>query len=153
VIFLEAFDRLVEQGKIRHYAISTNSLPVLQRFNRDGRCASCQINYSILNQSAALDILPYCLENNIGTLIRGPIAQGVLAGKFTPQSTFDDAVRIGWNEGEGRARLGAFRAWPVPAIAVLQCRAQTRTAMTINAAMTTTTASKAGSRNRRRSCG
>ena len=104
-IFLEAFDRLVEQGKIRHYAISTNSLPVLQRFNRDGRCASCQINYSILNQSAARDILPYCLENNIGTLIRGPIAQGVLAGKFTPQSTFDDIVRVGWNEGEGRARF------------------------------------------------
>ena len=104
-IFLEAFERLVEKGKIRQYGISTNSLPVLERFNRAGHCASCQINYSILNQSAAQDILPYCQANDIGTLIRGPIAQGVLAGKFTPTSTFDDQVRTGWNTGEGRERF------------------------------------------------
>ncbi|MGH2461162.1 MAG: aldo/keto reductase [Chloroflexota bacterium] len=104
-IFLEAFDRLIEKGKIRHYAISTNSLEVLRRFNRDGRCASCQINYSILNPGAAADILPYCRENEIGTLIRGPIAQGVLAGKFDENTTFDDQVRVGWNQGEGRERF------------------------------------------------
>jgi aryl-alcohol dehydrogenase-like predicted oxidoreductase len=104
-VFLEAFERLVERGKIRQYAISTNSLDVLERFNRSGRCATCQINYSILNQTAAADILPYCLANDIGTLIRGPIAQGVLAGKFTPASTFDDIVRAGWNQGEGRERF------------------------------------------------
>lgn len=104
-VFLEAFERLVERGKIRAYGISTNDVEVLRRFNRDGRASSCQINYSILNQSAAKDILPYCRENDIGTLIRGPIAQGVLAGKFTPSTTFDDVVRVGWNEGEGRQRF------------------------------------------------
>lgn len=104
-IFLEAFERLVEAGKIRRYGISTNSLAVLERFNRTGQCASCQINYSILNQSAAEDILPYCQTNDIGTLIRGPIAQGVLAGKFSPSTTFDDQVRVGWNQGEGRERF------------------------------------------------
>jgi aryl-alcohol dehydrogenase-like predicted oxidoreductase len=104
-VFLEAFERLVERGKIRYYAISTNSLDVLERFNRSGQCAACQINYSILNQTAAADILPYCLANDIGTLIRGPIAQGVLAGKFTPTSTFGDIVRAGWNQGEGRERF------------------------------------------------
>ena len=104
-IFLEAMERLVEKGKIRHYGISTNRLDVVERFNRGGQCASCQINYSIVNQTAAADILPYCLANDIGTLIRGPIAQGVLAGKFNPQSTFDDIVREGWNTGTGRERF------------------------------------------------
>lgn len=104
-VFLEAFERLKEQGKIRAYGISTNSLDVLRRFNRDGTCASAQINYSLLNQSAARDILPYCAENDIGTLIRGPLAQGLLAGKFTPETRFDDSVRAGWNEGEGRERF------------------------------------------------
>jgi aryl-alcohol dehydrogenase-like predicted oxidoreductase len=104
-IFLEAFERLVEQGKIRRYGISTNSLDVLKRFNRDGTCATCQINYSILNQTAAADILPYCQQKDIGTLIRGPIAQGVLAGKFDENTTFDDQVRAGWNAGEGRERF------------------------------------------------
>src|SRR5262249_19497487 len=104
-IFLEAFERLVEQGKVRAYGISTNSLAVAEAFNREGTCAAIQLNYSLVNRGAANDLLPWCKESNIGTLIRGPIAQGVLAGKFTPESRFDDSVRIGWNEGPGRERF------------------------------------------------
>ncbi len=104
-IFLEAFARLIEQGKIRHFGVSTNSLAVLQAFNRDGRCAAAQINYSLLSQSAARDILPYCREHQIGTLIRGPLAQGVLTGKFTSESTFTDSVRTGWNSGDAHQRF------------------------------------------------
>lgn len=104
-IFLEAFEALKKQGKIRAYGISTNSLEVIKRFNRDGSCESAQVGYSILNRGSERDILPYCQANNIGTLIRGPIAQGVLAGKFTPDTTFSDSVRIGWNEGEARKRF------------------------------------------------
>lgn len=104
-VFLEAFDRLIERGKIRHFAVSTNSLKVLEGFNRDGRCAGAQINYSILNRSAEKDVLPYCRDNNIGTLMRGPLAQGVLAGKFTPQTTFTDSVRASWNAGAAHDRF------------------------------------------------
>ncbi len=104
-VFLEAFERLVEVGKIRHYGISTNSLDVLRRFNRNGRCATCQLNYSLLSQNWGRDLLPYCQQNDIGTLIRGPLAQGVLAGKFAADTVFTDSVRQGWNEGEGRARF------------------------------------------------
>ena len=98
-IFLEAFERLVERGKIRAYGISTNSLEVAKAFNRDGKCAAIQLNFSLVNPSAANDLLPWCAENDIGTLIRGPIAQGVLAGKFTRETHFDDSVRTGWNQG------------------------------------------------------
>jgi myo-inositol catabolism protein IolS len=98
-IFLEAFERLVERGKVRAYGISTNSLAVAQAFNRDGRCATVQLNYSIANPSAGRDLLPWCQQNDVGTLIRGPLAQGVLAGKFTAETRFDDSVRRGWNEG------------------------------------------------------
>ena len=99
-IYLEAFERLKERGKIRAYGISTNSLEVLERFNRDGGSATCQINYSILNRSPEKDILPYCQENDIGTLIRGPLAQGLLADKFSSETVFTDSIRSRWNEGE-----------------------------------------------------
>jgi aryl-alcohol dehydrogenase-like predicted oxidoreductase len=98
-IFVEAFERLVEAGKIRHYAISTNDVEAVKALNANGKCASCQINYSILNRSAEADILPYCQEQNIGVLLRGPIAQGLLADKFSRDSTFDDQVRQKWNPG------------------------------------------------------
>lgn len=104
-IFLEAFERLVEQGKIRAYGISTDSLAVAQAFNRLGTCAAVQLNYSLLNRAPEPELLPWCAANDIGTLLRGPIAQGVLAGKFTPESRFDDIVRVGWNEGAGRERF------------------------------------------------
>lgn len=104
-VFLEAFERLVEQGKIRHYAISTDSVEVLERFNRDGKCAACQLNYSLLNRRAERELLPYCERNDIGTIVRGPLAQGVLTGKFTRETTFDDSVRAGWNEGAAHERF------------------------------------------------
>jgi aryl-alcohol dehydrogenase-like predicted oxidoreductase len=72
------FERLVEAGKVRAYRTSTDSLEVLQKFNRDGNCAICQLNYSILRRDAEAVLLPYCLENNIGTLICGPLAQAAL---------------------------------------------------------------------------
>lgn len=101
-IFVEAFELLKEQGKIRHYAISTNDVASCKAINANGQCAACQINYSVFSRSAEADILPYCLESDIGVLLRGPIAQGLLADKFTADTVFDDSVRVKWNEGKGR---------------------------------------------------
>src|SRR5260370_33003504 len=43
-IFLEAFERLVEQGKVRAYGISTNSLAVAEAFNRMDHSTAIQPN-------------------------------------------------------------------------------------------------------------
>jgi myo-inositol catabolism protein IolS len=96
-VFVEAFELLKKQGKIREYAISTNDLASLKALDAEGGCASCQINYSLLNRTPEKDILPYCRENDIGVLLRGPIAQGLLADKFTSDTRFDDIVRQKWN--------------------------------------------------------
>lgn len=98
-VFLEAFELLKEQGKIRHYAISTDDLGALKQLNANGECASCQINYSLLNRKAEKELLPYCLDNDIGVLLRGPIAQGLLADKFSADTRFNDTVRQKWNPG------------------------------------------------------
>ncbi|OPZ07242.1 MAG: General stress protein 69 [candidate division BRC1 bacterium ADurb.BinA364] len=104
-IFLEAFDMLEKEGKIRAWGISTNDVAAVRAFNRDGRCSGCQINYSILNRTPEKDILPYCQQNNIGVLLRGPIGQGLLAGKFTAETRFDDSVREAWNDGKAREKF------------------------------------------------
>jgi len=98
-IFVEAFERLVEQGKIRYYAISTDQLEPLRAINANGRCASCQLRYSILDREAEDALLPYCRENVMGVLTRGPLAQGLLADKFSAESRFEDEVRTKWNPG------------------------------------------------------
>ncbi len=101
-IFVEAFELLKKQGKIRQYAISTNDMEALKALSINDQCASCQINYSILSRSAEKDILPYCRENNIGVLLRGPLGKGVLSGKFTASTHFADTVRQSWNEGQSK---------------------------------------------------
>jgi aryl-alcohol dehydrogenase-like predicted oxidoreductase len=101
-IFLEAFATLVKKGKIRAWGVSTNDLEVVKAFNRDGGCAGVQLDYSILNRGPEKELLPYCQENDIATVIRGPLAKGILTGKFTPETRFEDSVRKGWNEGDQR---------------------------------------------------
>jgi aryl-alcohol dehydrogenase-like predicted oxidoreductase len=100
-IFLEGFQRLQNAGKVKNYGVSTSDFEYLQAFNQDGRTATLQIDYSILNRTAEADILPYCLQHNIGVIVRGALAMGILAGKFTPQTRFSEGdFRRRWHENE-----------------------------------------------------
>jgi aryl-alcohol dehydrogenase-like predicted oxidoreductase len=104
-VFLEAFEDLTDQGKIRAWGVSTNNLDVVRAFNRDGACSVVQLNYSFLNRDAEGGLLDYCRENEIGTLIRGPLRKGIATGKFTPETTFTDSVRSKWNDGPQREQF------------------------------------------------
>lgn len=104
-IFLEAFAELKRRGKIRAGGISTNSLDAAKAFHREGTCASVQLDYSLLNRAPEADLLPWCAQQGIATIVRGPLAMGVLAGKFSADSHFDDWPRRSWNEGAGRERF------------------------------------------------
>ncbi|MBI2194090.1 MAG: aldo/keto reductase [Planctomycetes bacterium] len=101
-VFLEAFEDLRGQGKIRACGISTVRRDVLERFNRDGHCISCQLDYSLVSRKAEAELLPWCLENRIATILRGPLAMGILSGKYGRETKFEDLLRRSWNEGDGR---------------------------------------------------
>ncbi|WP_127143909.1 aldo/keto reductase [Pelagibacterium montanilacus] len=101
-VFLEAFSRLKQQGKIRHFGASTNKLDVLKAMNRDGDCAACQLDYNMLDRQPEADIFPYCRENGIATIIRRPLDKGILSGRLTADQTFTDWVRKRWNQGAER---------------------------------------------------
>jgi myo-inositol catabolism protein IolS len=101
-VFLEAFDRLLTAGKIRAFGLSTHLLEPCEAFNRDTRLAAVQLDYSLLNRKPEADLLPWCQEHDVATIIRGPLAQGLLAGKFDASTQFTDSVREKWNAGTGR---------------------------------------------------
>ena len=102
-VYLEGFEALKAEGCLRAYGISTNSLDVLKKFNVNGTCSVVQADYSLLNRAPEAAFLPYCQEHGIGVMVRGPLAKGVLSGRYTKESTFSDSVRAGWND-EGAAR-------------------------------------------------
>ena len=99
-VFIEALERLCDQGKIRAYGISTDHPEVLRRYVQQPRCAACQLAYSLLDRRAESGVLPICRESNLGTLIRSPLRSGLLTGKYDAESRFSDIVRDRWNQSQ-----------------------------------------------------
>ena len=101
-VYVEGFEALREEGFIRTYGISTNNLDVLRKFydTSNGACAAVELDYSLINRKPEEALLGYCQEKNLGILVRGPLAKGVLSGRYDRNSVFTDTVRQGWNKGE-----------------------------------------------------
>lgn len=98
-IFIEGFQKLQEQGKVRGYGMSSSDFEFIKLFNDDGKCGTLQIDYSLLNRTPEAEILPYCQEHDIGVIIRGALAMGRLTGKFTAESRFEEGdFRQSWHE-------------------------------------------------------
>jgi aryl-alcohol dehydrogenase-like predicted oxidoreductase len=95
--FLEAFEQLKRAGKIRHGGVSTNDVDHLRHFDQDGTCDVVQLEYSLLERGAERELLPLCQERDLGVLVRGPLAKGLLTGKLSADSTFPEGdLRHGW---------------------------------------------------------
>lgn len=100
-VFIEGFRILKQEGFIREYGISTDSLEVLKRFYEmsDGECSVVEIEYSIANIAPERELLEYCKEKNLGVLVRGPLGQGIVSGKYDLDTVFTDLVRCHYNKG------------------------------------------------------
>ncbi|MDA3852270.1 MAG: aldo/keto reductase [Spirochaetaceae bacterium] len=86
--FLEGAQHLKDSGKIRAFGLSTSDYPYIQEFYSQGDASSLQIDYSILNRTAEKEIFPFTRQKQIGTIIRGGLAMGLLTGKFDADSEF-----------------------------------------------------------------
>ena len=105
-IFVEGFQKLQKQGKVRAYGVSTSDFDYLQAFNADNQTAALQIDYSILNRTPEKDIFPYTMEKDLGLLVRGPLAMGILTGKFSKDVTFEEGdFRQRWIENENEHQI------------------------------------------------
>ncbi|MEA5466825.1 aldo/keto reductase [Leptothoe sp. PORK10 BA2] len=98
--YLEGFEMLKQQGLIGAYGISTDRLEVLELFNKNGTCSVVETDYSLLNRSPDKEFLPYCQENNIAVLMRGPLHKGLLSGKYSSETVFTDTVRAEWYKND-----------------------------------------------------
>ena len=90
---VEVLTRLVEEGKIRCIGISTYETEIIRSLMALGNLTMAQIGYSIVNP-VGLAGLQLAVKVNLGTLIRVPLAQGALTGKyFESLSQLDHADR------------------------------------------------------------
>lgn len=83
-----ALQELVEAGKIRHIGVSNFGAPQIAEFSSARSVEAVQPPYSILRREIEKDVLPYALEHDLGVLVYGPLAHGLLTGSITEGTTF-----------------------------------------------------------------
>jgi aryl-alcohol dehydrogenase-like predicted oxidoreductase len=95
--FLEAFEMLHREGKIRFFGISSNDLDMVENFDKRNNLAAVQANYNLLDRRAEKQLLPYCRARGIAFIARGTLARGLLSGKYDKHSRFDpNDIRSNW---------------------------------------------------------
>ncbi|MDM5188248.1 aldo/keto reductase [Bacillus sp. DX4.1] len=82
--------RLKEEGKIRSIGISNVNLEQLAEANQHGDIDVLQSPYNMLDRTAEKDLLPYCMKQNISFIPYGPLAFGILGGKYPEDLQLDE---------------------------------------------------------------
>jgi aryl-alcohol dehydrogenase-like predicted oxidoreductase len=83
-----ALERLVREGKIRHVGVSNYSVKEMEDLRAFGRVETLQPPYHLFHRAIEEEILPYAAKHDIGVLVYGPLAHGLLSGRMTPATTF-----------------------------------------------------------------
>ena len=75
--------RLQEEGLVRHIGVSNFTVDQLRRIMAIAPVASLQPPYSMLRPAIEAELLPFCLEHNIGVIVYSPMLSGMLTGAMT----------------------------------------------------------------------
>lgn len=107
---VKTLETLVQSGKVRAVGCSNYSgwhtMKTLAAQDRYGFSRLCvqQVHYSLLYRQVEWELMPLALDQNLGTMVWGPLAQGRLTGKIRP----------GKETPEGRVAQGAAEGPEVP---------------------------------------
>ena len=83
-----ALQELVDEGKIRHVGVSNYSTCQMAAFARTRPVETLQPAYHLFRREMEADVAPYVLEHDIGVLVYGPLAHGLLTGTMEEHTTF-----------------------------------------------------------------
>lgn len=107
--------QLRAEGKIRAIGVSNATPAQMDEYRAAGDLAACQPRYSMLDRKIEADVLPYCRDQGIATLVYSPLEQGLLTGKIGMDRQFSpEAARnmIPWfRPGNRRRVLDMLARW------------------------------------------
>jgi aryl-alcohol dehydrogenase-like predicted oxidoreductase len=87
---MEALEILIGKGKIRAGGVCNYSSALVKEAQSVFSLASNQVPYSMVNRKIEEEIVPLCIENNIGILAYSPMQRGLLTGKIKAGHLFND---------------------------------------------------------------
>jgi aryl-alcohol dehydrogenase-like predicted oxidoreductase len=97
----EWMDELRDEGLVRHWGASVETIEEGLLCLEQPGCATLQIIFNLLRQDAATQLLPKAAEQDVGIIVRLPLASGLLTGKFDKTSVFEATDHRNYNrDGE-----------------------------------------------------
>ena len=103
---MRALEQLKQDGKIRHYGVSNFTPEMMDECEKYGHLAANQVGYHMFDRRMESEVLPYCLNKNIGFMAYGTLGFGLLSGAFTPETRFGDGD---WRSSGIAFQLPLFR--------------------------------------------
>lgn len=82
--------KIKEEGKFKYLGVSNFNVDLLQEISGMTDIVSLQPPYSLLKRDIEAEILPYLIENNIGSLSYGTLGGGILTAKYKERPEFED---------------------------------------------------------------
>lgn len=101
-----ALQELVEEGKIRHVGVSNFSAAQIAEFAQTRPVETVQPPYHLFRPDIQAELLPYAREHDIGVLVYGPLAHGLLTGTMDADTTFGEGD---WRRGSPEFQGSSFR--------------------------------------------
>jgi aryl-alcohol dehydrogenase-like predicted oxidoreductase len=96
-----ALAELVKAGKIRHVGVSNFNVAQMDDFSQTLPVETLQPPYHLFRREIEDSILPYTRSRDIGVLVYGPLAHGLLTGALKPDTKFAP--------GDWRAKSEVFK--------------------------------------------
>jgi aryl-alcohol dehydrogenase-like predicted oxidoreductase len=121
---LEALDGLVRAGKVR--AVGASNFPAwllawavgLQDREGWSPFVSLQPQYSLVERSAELDVLPFCRAAGLGVIPWGPLGAGFLAGRYHRGQELPEGSRMAGAADDNEEAPAVSRGATVPQVAL-----------------------------------
>jgi aryl-alcohol dehydrogenase-like predicted oxidoreductase len=85
-----AFAQLKREGKVRWFGVSNHNPEQMELYRAHFEVSSLQPPYSLLARDIEARELPYCLQHNLGVLNYSSLHRGLLGGRYTADTKFDD---------------------------------------------------------------
>jgi aryl-alcohol dehydrogenase-like predicted oxidoreductase len=87
---MEALEILIGKGKIRAGGVCNYNDRLMKEAMKTFPLTSNQVPYSMVNRNIENEVIPFCVENNVGILAYSPLQRGLLTGKIKPGHKFND---------------------------------------------------------------
>ncbi|PKI21187.1 aldo/keto reductase [Staphylococcus succinus] len=102
----KVLDQLTEEGLIRHYGVSVESVEEGLICLEYPNVASLQIIFNMFRQKPLEKLIPKAYQQGVGIIARVPLASGLLTGKFTSETKFSEDDHRKFNENGESFNVG-----------------------------------------------